>query len=111
MVVVQPTELAGVLRIKWPLIAVGGFSAQGLMLLIMCLCSGKGLKIFKRSEEEQAWIFGELLEHDKRITRECGISNSESMGNEETRKGGAGEAGNGRLFLAPLLMKLVTLAQ
>ena len=111
MEAVEPKALADMMRMKWPVIAIVGLSAQGLMLLIMCLCSGKGLKIFERSEAEQMQIFGELMEHDKKITRRCGIANSESIGDEESRKAGVGEAGNGRLFFAPLMMKLVTLAQ
>jgi len=38
---------------------------------------GKRLKIFERSEAEQTRIFGDLMEHEKRITRECGSANSE----------------------------------
>jgi len=108
---VQPKALGDMVRIKWPVIAIVGLSAQGLMLLIIYLCSGKGLKIFERSEAEKTRIFGELMEHEKRITRECGIANSEYIGDGGSRKESAGEAGNGRLFLAPLLMKLGALGQ
>jgi len=108
--VVQPKELADMVRIRWPVIVIVGLLAQGLILLIICLCSGKGLKIFERSEAEKTRIFGELMEHEKRITRKCGIANSEYIGDGGSRKRGAGEAGNGRLFLAPLLMKLGALA-
>jgi len=92
---VQPKELAGMVRIKWLVIAIVGLSAQGLMLLIICLCSGKGLKAFEGSEAEKTRIFGELMEHEKRITRKCGIANSEYIGHGGSRKRGVSEAGNG----------------
>jgi len=79
------------------------------MLLIICLRSGKGLKAFERGDAEQTRVFGELMEHEKRITRECGIANSESIGDGGSRKGSVGEAGNGKLFFVPLLTKLVAL--
>jgi len=95
-------------RIRWPVIIIVGLSAQGLMLLIIYLCSGKGLKIFERSEAEQTRIFGELMEHEKSIIRKCSIANSEYIGDGGGggRKGSSGEAGNGKLFLVPLLAKL-----
>jgi len=104
--VVQPKELAVMVRIRWPVIIIVGLSAQGLMLLIIYLCSGKGLKIFERSEAEQTRIFGELMEHEKSIIRKCSIANSEYIGDGGGRKGSSGEAGNGKLFLVPLLAKL-----
>jgi len=108
--VVQPKELEDMAQMKWPVILIVGLSAQGLMLLIICLCLGKGLKIFERSEAEKTRIFGELMEHEKSITRKCGIANSEYIGDGGSRKGSVGEPGNGRLFLAPLMMKLGALA-
>jgi len=107
---VQPKELEDMARMKWPVILIVGLSAQGLMLLIIYLCSGKGLKIFERSEAEKTQIFGELMEHEKSITRKCGIANSEYICDGGSRKGSVGEPGNGRLFLAPLMMKLGALA-
>jgi len=74
--VVQPQALSNMVRIKWPIIVILGLSAQGLVLLIMYLCSGKGLKIFERSEEEQTRTFWELMWHEKRITRKCSVANS-----------------------------------
>ncbi|PUU78940.1 hypothetical protein B9Z19DRAFT_1125855 [Tuber borchii] len=97
--VVQPQVLADMVRMKWPVIAFVGLSAQGLMLLIMCLCSAKGLKIFERSEAEQTRIFGELMEHEKKITRKCSVASSEYTDYWGSRKGSASEADNGRLFL------------
>jgi len=104
--VVQPQELADMVQKRWPVIVTVGLSAQGLMLLVICLCLRKGLKAFERSEAEQTRIFAELMEHEKRITRECGIANSESIGDGGSRKGSVGEAGNGKLFFVPLLTKL-----
>jgi len=92
-------------RIRWPVIVIVGLSAQGLVLLVICLCLGKGLKIYERSEAEKTQIFGELMEHEKRITRKCSIANSESIGDERSRNGSVSEAGNERLSLVPLLTK------
>jgi len=78
--VVQPKELADMVRIRWPVIVIVALSAQGLVLLIICLCLGKGLKIFDRSEAEQTQIFGELMEHEKSIIRKCSIADSEYIG-------------------------------
>jgi len=103
---VQPKELEDMVRIRWPVIVTVGLSAQGLVLLVICLCLGKGLKIYERSEAEQTQLFGELMEHEKRITRECSVANSESIGDGGSRKGSVGEAGNGKLFFVPLLTKL-----
>ena len=110
MEVVQHEVLDVMVRKKWPVIAFVGLSAQGVVLLTMWLCSGKGLKIFERSGAEQARTFGELLEHEKRITRKCSVASSESTDDAGSRKG-TSEAGNGKLILAPVLMRLGTLAQ
>jgi len=109
--VVQPKALADMVRIKWPVIVIAGLSVQGLVLLMMYLRSGEGLKIFERSEAEQAQIFGELMWHEKKITRKCSVASSECIDNRGSRKESVGGAGNGKLFLAPVLMKLGALAQ
>jgi len=111
MEVVQNDVLQAMVRMKWPVITFVGLSAQGVMLLIMWLCAGKGLKIFERSGAEQARIFGELMEHEKMITRKCSIAVSEYTDDGGSRKGSVGEAGNGKLFPLPVLMRLGALAQ
>jgi hypothetical protein len=110
MEVVQDKALKEMVKMKWPVIVVVGLSAQGILLLIMCLCSAKGLGIYERTEAEQTQVFRELMEHEKRITRKCSISSSE-MGDEKGRKGSFGEVNNGKLFFAPVLMRLGTLGQ
>jgi len=60
--VVQSKELEDMVRIRWPVIVIVGLSAQGLVLLVIYLCLGKGLKIFERSEAEKTQIFGELMD-------------------------------------------------
>lgn len=50
--------------------------------------------IFERNEAERTRVFGELMEHEKRIARECGSANSESIGDGGSRKGSVGEPGN-----------------
>jgi len=81
------------------------------MLLVICLCLRKGLKAFERSEAEQTRIFGELMEHEKRITRECGIANSESIGDGGSRKGSVGEAENASFFFGTAIDEVGALGQ
>jgi len=54
--VIQPKALANQVQVTWPVIVIVGLSAQGLVLLIMYLCWGKGLKVIERRRGRRRYL-------------------------------------------------------